>query len=403
MTRPDEAPDDAPEAFIPLADYAAPGGPVGHLARRLLDRVRRVLASEEAPVVEDEGLREATRATVDDHMGTPDCAPLVRELDATLDGWATGGRAAEDTLRLVVLPPGDPHGLLAGWAARRAHAVLEPPSFDALLAPRERSPLDAAPGGDGVLVVPRLERWFVRHRNGLAHVRALLAELAAGERRCVVGCNSWAWLYLARAVEADLLLPPPLTFAPFDAPRLHRWLAELAVADGTRDVVFRTSGSGTDVFARDADDGFESDFLPGLAARSRGVPWVAWRQWRRGLRTRREGADGDGEDGPEDDADGADADGPEDTLWLVETGEPVLPIGHERTARLVLHALLLHGELATAELARVLPVVGESNIVPALARAGFVERADGRYRCATSAYPAIFESLATAGLSTPAC
>lgn len=416
--------------FGPLADYVPPSGPVTRLAQRLLQRVGRVLSRGDDPVVEDDLLKQASRATIDGYTASPDCSLLARELDATLGDWADDEGGSGDTLRLIVIPPGDGNALLETWAARHGHAVLRPPAFGALVrgGAHERggdergarvtsADAEAADGDDeadrdvpfplegrGVLVVPRLERWFVRHRHGLAAVRALLAALSDSERRCVIGCNSWAWLYLRRAAEADLLLPEPLTFAPFDAERLRHWFKELSEEEGTRDVVFRESSSGADVFSRGEDGEFESGFLPGLAARSRGIPWVAWQLWQRSLRTRRVDKDGASEDEHRVNDEGRateEALESESTMWLVEADEYVLPVGHERTARLVLHALLLHGRLGVDELARVLPIVGESSVVPALVRAGLVERAEGRYRCASSAYPAIRESLVTAGLEAP--
>ena len=405
-------PDDELSEFLPLGRYEPPSSPAAHVAQRLLRRARRILGRDAGRVVEDDRLRQASRATIDDHTASPDCSLLARELDATLGDWAdaSGDVSPGDRLRLVVIPPGDVDALLETWASRHGHAVLDAPDTGALVVAataREEIGTRVAVGlpdldGTGVLVVPRLERWFLRHRHGLGLVRALLAELATARRRCVVGCNSWAWAYLGRAVEADLFLPEPLTFAPFDAGRLRLWFKELAEHESTRNVVFRESASGKDVLARGDDGELESDFLPSLAAESRGIPWVAWQLWQRSLRTRRVDKDEDGgRESPAGERSGADRTEDENTLWVVHADGFVLPGGHERTAFLVLHALLLHGRLRVDELALVLPLVGESGIVSALLRAGFVERVGGRYRCAPAAYPTIVERLATAGVPMP--
>ena len=400
--------------FVPLADYVAPEGPATDLLERLWSRAKRLVAREEDDrVVVDDRLRRPSRAALGDLTAFPDCRLLGQELDRTLEGWLAADPAdgaAPDHLRLIVTPSCDVRGLLETWARRHALESLEPPSRGALL---RRGELPAPSlEGEGVLVVPRLEEWFLRHRHGLGAVRGLLASLATGERRCLIGCNSWAWRFLRRVADADLLLPEPLTFAPFDAERLRRWFAELAEAEGTRAVRFREAGAGTDVFSRDADDAFESDYLETLAARAGGVPWVAWSLWRLSLRTvdeidekpeRDEAAEASAAAGERREArDGPDAEAADvDELWLVRPGEPELPFGHERTARLVLHALLLHGPLDGETLAEVLPLVGESNVVPALERSGFVERDGTRYRCAPAAYVTVLESLQTAGFSTP--
>lgn len=375
--------------FLLLTDYKAPDGPTVDTLQRVWMRVRNtVFERDEGQAVEDDRLRQASHATVDHFTDSPDCALLGRELDETLERWIKDVEPT-DTLRLFVTPPADVRGLLDTWARRRGHALLEPPPREALTARPaiELPPID----GEGVLVVARLEQWFRRHRHGLDLVRGLLAALAGSERRCVIGCSSWAWSFLRRAVGADLLLPEPLVFTPFDADRLSVWFAELADAEGTRDVTFRASNSGGDVFARDADGELESDYLQGLAARSLGIPWVAWQLWRRALRTMP----------PDEDAEAGAAEEQDDVLWLVRPDEFVLPHGHERVARIVLQALLVHGSLDTEELALVLPIVGESNIVPALVRAGFVERVGTRFRCVPAAYPAIISNLSTAGFTMP--
>ena len=64
----------------------------------------------------------------------------------------------------------------------------------------------------------------------------------------------------------------------------------------------------------------------------------------------------------------------------------------------VLHALLIHGPMTPQELRLVLPIVGESNIAPVLAKAGFVERRGATYACRAAAYPVMREGLAKAGL-----
>ena len=88
----------------------------------------------------------------------------------------------------------------------------------------------------------------------------------------------------------------------------------------------------------------------------------------------------------------------EQTLWVAALDEFVLPGAHEQSALLVLHALLIHGALSAEHLGLVLPLVGESNIVSVLVRAGFVERSGDLFSCSAAAYPAIRAGLASAGL-----
>ena len=108
--------------------------------------------------------------------------------------------------------------------------------------------------GDGLLVIPQLEHWFLRQRNGLHMVRSLLSQLARTERRCLIGCDSWAWRFIVEGASADLALPRPHTFEHFDARRLRDWFAKLAFDSHGVTATFRLAGNGDDVLACD-DDG----------------------------------------------------------------------------------------------------------------------------------------------------
>lgn len=239
-----------------------------------------------------------------------------------------------------------------------------------------------------MLVIPRLEEWFLRHRDGFGAIRALMQALAGTERRCLVGCGAHAWAFLDRAVSIGLQLPVPLTFRPFDAERLRRWLSDLAATAPGDVETFRLSTTGEDVLREGDDDKSGSDFIRLLASRSHGIPWVAWSLWRGALRDTPDEEEANG-DLPERDDDR--------TLWVASLREYVLPRGAEREALAVLHALLIHGSLDAERLRLTLPLVGGTNVLPALSEAGFVARECGLYRCVAAAYPKIRQQLANAG------
>lgn len=381
------------QPFVPLSDYATPPMPTEEVLRGLVARVMAVLRRRDAkPFIADDRLARTTIETLDEIVAPPACGPLLFEIDATVAEWRAGLKAGERQSRLVlVLPPCDFNDVVETWARLHGHEVLDPPERSHLVSTVPKAIPDL--GGEGLLVIPRLERWFLRQRNGLRMVRDLFAAIAAGPRPVLIGCNSFAWVYLARACGADALLPDPRTFRAFDAARLHDWFSELSRDETTKDISFRLAESGEDVLARDQEGRLRSDFLKRLAGRSRGVPWVAWHLWRRSLRT------------PDDPSLAEEAGevltGGEranrETLFVAALDEYVLPGAHEQTALLVLHALLLHGGLTVEELRLVLPVVGETNIMPVLAQSGFVERQRGSFRVRPAAYPAVHGALETAG------
>lgn len=380
--------------FIPLADYAEPPVPTQVLLRTLLGRVQALLARDDPkPFIADDRLKKATMDLLDEVVAPPACGPLLAELEQTIAAWLREEPRVSH-LKVVVMPPCDANAVVESWARQAGHRIVAPPDRDRLI----KIPPPPLPdlAGEGLLVVPRLEDWFVRHRNGLRTVRHLLAALDAGGRPTVVGCNSWAWSFLSKATDVDLILPEAVTFIAFDETRLHRWFSQLAAADATGGVMFRRASTGSDVLELDKDGVPRDDYLRTLAGRSLGIPWVAWRMWRRSLRS---GED----DTPLEDAkavmaaDGDEAPGRE-TLWVTALDEYVLPDRDEQSALLVLQALLIHGPLGAGQLRLVLPLVGESNIVSVLVKSGFLERKNNLFSIRPAAYPTIRAGLESAGL-----
>lgn len=386
MPRPETDGARARRTFVPLADYAPPALPTDESLRHALRRARDRLFGADAPdpTIAEDRLDRTGAATLDRIAAPPAWGPVLDEMTETFAPWLAAGDGAR--LRLVVLPPCDNDGLVAAWAARAGLPTLDAPPREALLRAASLPDLD----GQGVLVIPRLEDWVLRHREGLGAVRLLLQTLADGDRRVLLGCDAQAWAFLSRSVGAATLLPAPLTPRPFDAGRLRDWFAGLAAAAPDHVARFRLSTTGEDVLALDGDGRPESDFLRILAARARGISWVAWSLWRDALR-----------DTPDDGEGKADATLPvrddDRTLWIASLRDPALPRGAERDALAVLHALLIHGPLSPAMLRETLPLVGGTTVLPALVEAGIVARADGRLRCLPAAYPAVRQALADAG------
>lgn len=374
--------------FQPLGAYDWPAMPTEHAMRAMFRRVsRRFTSDDNKPFIADDRLRR-TRLSQPDEFDTPACGLLRLELDATLGPWARQTRP-DSWLKLVVLPSCDRSGLVQDWAVRHQHQVLAPPGRGELLRAQDRPPLPSL-DGPGVLVIPRLERWYLRHRNGLTWIRALLVALDRLQRHCVIGCDSWAWQFLRKAAVADFMLPTGITFQAFDAARVHRWLSDLVQQRSAASITFRSAGSGEKLLSLGEDLGRPHNYFQQLAASSLGIPWVAWQLWNRSLRSRIEG--------PEADDGAAPADGDDQTMWVSALEEFSLPGRHHEDALLILQAILLHDSLSIEEIGLVVPSPDVLPMVAALANAGLVERSAGEVRCRPAAYPSIRQALSTAGM-----
>jgi hypothetical protein len=374
--------------LIPLADYASPAMPTEHAFRTAWQRLRHRVAGDgdDGPLLPSARLARSSMQLLDDLTELPACAPLLRALEEQLGGWARS-RDASPRVQLIVLPPCDQTGTLDAWARAAGHAVLDAPTRQALLGP-DAHELAGELAGDGLLVIPRLEQWFVRQHRGLRAVRGLLAGLAASPRRCLVGCNSWAWRYLVKAVDADLMLPRPSAFEAFDAARLRQWFADPTTV-GADGATFRLAHSGADVLACNEGGEPHSTWLRLLAARSGGIPWVAWHLWRASLQLR-------AEDTTLSQRAAQAVANDQRTIWVVEHADPPLPSAHEDRALLALQALLLHGGLTARELNDVLPSTGETDLLPALMASGHLRCDGGVYSVRPTAYPAVRQALRVA-------
>ncbi len=374
--------------FQPVGAYDWPAMPTEHAMRAFFRRMaRRFSADDDEPFIADDRLQR-TRLAQADESGSPACGLLRDELDAALGPWTLQSRP-DSWLKVVVLPPCDRLGIVQDWAMRHQHQVLAAPDRDALLRTQDRPPLPALEG-PGVLVIPRLERWYLRHRNGLAWIRALLVALDGLQRHCVIGCDSWAWQFLRTSVMADFMLPTGVTFQAFDAARVQRWLSALARERSADSTTFRLASNGEKLLALREDQDRPHTYFQHLAASSLGIPWVAWQLWSRSLRSRT--------GTPDADVGSAQADGDDQTMWVSALEEFSLPGHHHQEALLILQAILLHDSLSIAEIAQVVPSPDVLPMVAALANAGLVERSATEVRCRPAAYPSIRKALSTAGM-----
>ena len=108
-------------------------------------------------------LSAATLEVLDEVASPTQCDPLIDALHSVLGPWVSQ-QQQRPGVKLVVLPPCDPNHLLQTWAQQHGHCIVQPPSRDAVLNDEVQFPPDCDPGA--LLVIPRLEYWFLRHQRG---------------------------------------------------------------------------------------------------------------------------------------------------------------------------------------------------------------------------------------------
>lgn len=342
-------------------------------------------------------LRSEREASVDptpsrDRLGPLDEPRLARLVP---DPPRSAQQAAFDALRgrgprgLVLRPDDGAWDAVLDGSGEMAADRLVPPAdapSDAGLPDAARARLDDPEPVHAV----RLERWGVRHHDGLIALRELLARLADRSAPWTADVGPWAWAWMRHVLPEARGLPSPVAPAPLDGEALGAWLG------GATDLRLRGMGGPPD----------EATFRV-LAQRARGEAGVAAAVWRACLR---DGAERPPPDERPEQArkEGDDEESPEPgTVWVRPPGDLELPSLATTTRHdlLLLHAVLLHGRPTLPVLAWALQrdAAGTGVAVATLAGHGLLWREEGgRVRPAPRALPAIrsrLEAEAFAGVA----
>ena len=393
---------------IPASDFQVPCSPANEAAKGKSRRLWRWF--------QEEFLRRSEKSAAGNANKLRNCSdielePLTHQID-----WERVARDvseglterfetnASDQRRVVAFvgPPGSGIAeILAALAQQRQSPLLEPPETDRILGEMDAEDLDLTAwdaSGEQMLVIPSLERFYLRHESGLTLVRSLIERLASGGR-VLVGCDSWAWAFLQQAAGIEDMLGPPMALAPFDAPRLDAWLRG---AYDLRNTKFLQRGHDAPVFPKNSkESGNESDesqpttsdLVKSFAAHSRGNLGIALALWTSSLRICDPDSDAAVESGTASVG---------STFWLVPPSELELHAtdsGADRIERLLLHALLQHAGLSLSMLVALLPF-SRAQICRRLAElrvAGAVAERNGLFRVTLTAYPQIRHDLVGEG------
>lgn len=403
--------------FVPLAKFGAarPQEPtqeaVRHGLRTIWSRLafRRGTPSESDPVAEAGDLTSAPRAMVERAVPQPDLAGMGGPvLDAALESWLTQENAPAQTF--VSAPGSGVDEMVRAWGQDHGLDFLPPPPPEAVLAGGAWLDQVAADGETTHrrYVIIGLERWFLRHPDGLDLVRRLLDLIWHGHITCLLTCDSWAWAYLNRVLHVETILPGALTLAPFGEKELGIWFRLLADLYEPRNLIFRQVNNGRPILTPASDvpetsptgeaSNADREFLTHLAARSRGNLGVARAIWRECLLVKEQE---EVEAKAQEEAAGDRG----YTMWVTpwpKVNLPVLPPGAGRAEAFVLHALLLHNGLSSTVLPDLLPLErGEVvRIVQSLRTARLVAADAERWAVTLAGYPAVRTFLSGEGFLT---
>ncbi|MEJ2670765.1 MAG: hypothetical protein P8168_00925 [Deltaproteobacteria bacterium] len=405
-----------PWGFIHLDQYSRPAEPSREAVRQGIFNLWRYLdwrRKTEESVFIDKELSQVPQELLEKAAPEPDWGAALEAVTAVLDTWLDA-EVPGSMVQIFVGPPY--HGtaeILTAWAQARGWRLVSAPAPEMILSGGEEWLAQMEEGAEP-LVLPHLEHCYLRHYDGLTLLRRLLDRIFSHQRRWLVGCDSWAWAYLSKALEVDGVFPPPFILAAFDQDRLKLWFKQLAGQAGEGKFAFRQADNGKYVLPRalqetpgdqnSAANQDISDFLKYVAAYSLGIPGIAWAAWRRSLSfivTREEHAAlNDRKVAELEDGDRA------YPIWVKPWSQLNLPKFPGQRALLpvlmVLHALLIHGGLWSQVLSELLPLppIEIMEHLYFLKAAEMVESDQGFWRVSPLGYPALRQVLMSEGYLT---
>lgn len=381
---------------VPLSDYLVPTPAADAVAVGLWSSIRHMY------------LRKHTEGIELSRAQEPHALPQVRlghllpslpwqdaaaALEATLQDWLKSGMP-NNRVQFFIGQPFSAHAEIVSLLGRQHGAVeITPPSIEQILS-RDEGWLEHWPSPEMFWVLPKLERWYLRHANGLDLVRRLMSLAANGQLgKGLIGCDSWAWAYVQR------IFPWPLaqavTLQAFDAERLQRLLVGLMKTQTKKTLQCHSAKNGQTI-SEDASEGAQTlkEFVE-LAAHSRGNVAIATRYWRARLRHPSEKDEGDDNEDTQKDIEESES---VEQVWVAEMpSDPDLPLGNDEEFFLLLHAMLLHGGLPESLLGDLLPFSSAHcmGLLVQLQQSGIAFCANGRWQVCETAYAMVRRLLST--------
>lgn len=391
-----------PWTYIPLSEYSAPSAPAAEAAQKGLISLWRRLWSRGAAEIDPvhEISQKASADSFDQLFSSPDWEAGTSNLGALVEEGLAEGR----TVQVFV---GGPHRCTSEMLRDRGRArrwkVLEAPTPAEILEGRFQPP-DFARDETTAVVIPQLAHWFLRHDNGLEVGRGLVEWICSAKQPVFVGCQSWAWCYLNKAINLGTALPEPRVLAPFDGDKLTRWFEGLSPHAGNARQVFREASSGKVVLEPGsssegdkaaARNGNRSTLLAHIAARSRGLPEISWGLWRESiLRFKKEMVT--------DVARKTVVENEERTIWVPSwtlLDLPEVPFAPGHLPLFLMHTLLLHAGLPADVLPLLMPFSRAEiqRTLYELQLRRMVELEMDRWRVTAAGYPSVRGSLKNEG------
>lgn len=385
--------------YVPIAEYQIPTTPVEHTVKQEFSSIWRQFWPKSTPApapplkTKDE-LRAMSMAQIEWIAPAPDWQPMAMALDDALAEWLESKQPTQARVFVIAPPYGGHSNILRTWAKHHDWRIVPSPSPEQILN-QDFAWLDEQLQDPAPWVLPNLERCYLRHARGFELVRHLLDQSRIGALgHGIIGCDSWAWAFLRKIWRGPA--PLALTLQGLDQQGLTLWFQGFMAGLRMDRFVFRQSDSGAYVLPPPAgiakDTSIKtSDFLPILAAHSRGILGIAHAIWRTSLRTTPDETFSETAANEEQATQRT-------TIWVApwnQIKQPTSTADLLRKHAILLHTLLLHTGLTHTALALLLPLADSSTVaaLACLEEAGLLIRHEEEWRISPAGYPIVRQFL----------
>ena len=313
---------------------------------------------------------------------------VAHHLSLQLAEWRSS-RVTESGVQMILAAPhSGVDAMVHGWSQQQGYLMPATPTSNEILAEgadwlsslREQiTTLIDSGARKPRLVLIGLEKYFLRHHNGLNFLRQLMDYLTTEAPPSLIVCQSWAWAYLTNAIHIEAMVGPPLVLARASDKALGAWIMELSSGSHHRTFTFRqgkqllfTIEQGT--LGELEGEAYQS-FCTKLAEISRGNPGIARALWRHSISIE---ASVDLREQVQSEA----ADDPGYTVWVQPISQkmlPIVPITFTNNDAFILQTLLVHNGLTRDLLQKALPHSASliARRIQVMLNAGLVRYQDG--------------------------
>ncbi|MEM7800409.1 MAG: hypothetical protein AAF633_14535 [Chloroflexota bacterium] len=358
----------------------------------LIDQITK-RPDAEISMVETDQLSKVPSFLLDRLLPDEEHTLVIEELNSTLSKWIIDPKKKNHTPVIIGSIDGSVNNFLRKFAETMGWRILGAPYESSLLTLDFKtylSFLDIPP--DQPIVIPKLEKWFLRHHFGLNFLREMIQWLRTEKRTCVIGCQSWAWGYLKKTMRIDKMFPFTLTMSPKDPQTLNQWLSSPGKPFKDISFTFRNTADGQPIFSLDAEP---DPFVSRLAAHTRGQPWLAREIWRESLLFHDHKV-------ASDTALEASLKDASCSVWIKPWDESELlnlPTNLNNADLRLIHTSLIHGGISEATLIETFSAnpADMANQLDTLRNAGLIKQVEDSWHVSTVKYPAIRRKLVQEG------